>query len=182
MQWEITIMRDECEFWCKLKNQLSPEQRQEILDWEKDQVYVTFEYDYQGKSTWDGNYVANKFAKSDVPNCIHELWPEAVELCEKILLMKNTGNVLKHDDAARKCSITIPLNYTDTCTRFYDDEDTTDQTYIELYHRGEAYLQDNSVSHSVEDNGGEYRYFLQLSFFEKSYNEVKEILGARGYF
>ena len=104
---------------------------------------------------------------------VTESLPEWFQLkAEKFLVegwpifLKNKGDVIRHTDDKRSCSITIPLNRSNTPTVF--DYNT------KLYHNGDTYLQNNQVTHRVP-RAEEYRYFLQISF-EQSYEHIKSML------
>lgn len=82
------------------------------------------------------------------------------------IFLKNKGDVIRHTDDNRKCSITIPLNHSNTPTVF--------EYNTELYHNGDTYLQNNQVTHRVP-RAEEFRYFLQISF-EKPYEKIRQLL------
>ena len=169
---------DAHDYFCKLQIQPSSNQIKDLFEWQSSYNYEQFWFtdEHTGEEVWDGNYLASDI--KDIPECVEELYPVALELAGSCMLLKNTGNVPRHDDMYRRASITIPLNYTETYTTFWDEEE---EHHLKLYHRGAAYLQNNKAVHEVVDSRGEFRHFFQINFFDHSYFYYRDLFKERGY-
>jgi hypothetical protein len=163
------------DFYMKINRRLSDDVMTELVAFESTVDYKKFIWN----DMWDGNYYCNDLTNDQLPSGVIETFSEVFDICENFCFLKNTGNVIKHHDVARRASVTIPLNVTDSYTQFWDWDETK---YIKLRHNGEVYLQNNKQRHSVKDNGDEFRLFLQLNFFENDYAWVKQQLDEYKYF
>tara|TARA_B110001454_G_C12664443_1_gene410929 strand:+ start:204 stop:755 length:552 start_codon:yes stop_codon:yes gene_type:complete len=164
-------------FFRRVTKQLDPSVLPQLLAWQETYVNDYMNFSYKGEA--DGNTVFGPITTEELPSIIVSTFSEAIDCAEDILLLKNKGNVVLHYDVTRQASLTIPLNVTKSCTRFWDDDE---KEICQLYHNGEAYLQNNKAVHSVEDNGDEVRYFLQLCWHKHNYIYWQNVLEELGYF
>jgi hypothetical protein len=169
---------DEYNYFCKLNIQPTAIQITSLYAWQESYNYQQFWFtdENTGEEVWDGNYLARNI--EDIPLHIKELYPLALSLSGSCMLLKNTGNVPRHDDIYRQASITIPLNYTKSYTTFWDEEE---EYHLKLYHHGEAYLQNNKAVHEVVDNRAEFRHFFQINFFDHDYFYYRDLFKEYGY-
>ena len=170
MHKKENIVESDC--FVKAPEQLSPLPQTELLEWQ-----ATFTDRYTDIDP-DGNYDGNSVViidKADIPDYVYSVFSTAIDSCENVILLKNTSNVIPHYDTHRQISLTIPLNITNTPTKFWDEHT---ENYIELFHFGEAYIQNNSKVHSVDNTNNEFRVFLQLNWYTHSYEYWKDKLVA----
>lgn len=158
------------ECFCKSKIQLTQEERDILLDMQSNFQYERFET----KIGPDGNFVYREFNDNDLPAWFFDKFGDLYYLERRLIWLQNWGSVRLHKDVNRLCSLTIPLTITNAPTDFWDDDENLIDT---LLHNGEAYLQDNQISHSVRDSL-QSRNFLQITFKDHSYNQVKEMFSA----
>ena len=154
-------------YFRKLNISISDAERSMLYEYQRHLVYTPFYYD--GKP--DGHYVSREWS---VPRDIQERFKTIYEYSHSCVFLKNSGNVAKHYDINRFCSITVPLNYTETCTHFWENDKITVPSES-LYHRGDIYLQNNKIKHSV-DASDEPRHFLQFSYKNHTYDQIVELL------
>jgi hypothetical protein len=156
----------------KCAAQLTEAERQELFDFQTQFEYEPFTTDLGP----DGNFLYRTFNAADLPKCFFDKFQSLFDIEKRLVFLKNNGAVIRHQDVRRHCSITIPLNITSTATLFWNDATET-VPIAELLHNGEAYLQNNQVFHSVLPSN-ETRYFLQLTFKEHTYEQIRDILNA----
>ena len=126
--------------------------------------YFTYNKLRGTRTETDNNFVGEikelalpKWFQTKAKKFLAEGWP---------VFLKNKGAVPPHIDNTRQCSITIPLNESNTPTIFDCD--------IKLFHNLQSYLQNNMVKHEVPHTE-EDRYFLQISF-TKPYGYIRQLL------
>lgn len=159
-------------YFKKLNIKLTNEEKLQLLEFQETHSYEPFIYN----DIHDGNYVSKKWHEDELPEFFKSRYSDLYTSVSGsgCVFLKNKGSVIRHTDVARYCSITIALNYTETCTDFWNDWNDTVPA-AQLYHRGEAYLQNNHMIHSV-DASNEARYFLQINYKNNTYEEVLDIL------
>ena len=150
----------------KCKIQPVAENIEELFQLQETLEYIDFAEKNNGNP--DGNFIC-VIEKDQLPSWFHDLYKNYLEVSDFIVFLKNKGNVIKHTDVHRLCSLTIPLNISTTPTLFWKSYES-ETHFNELYHDGEVYLQNNAVIHSVPE-ANETRYFLQISF-EKSFENI----------
>lgn len=168
--------------------QLTRDQASELLE-----IQTQLEYSkFITMDMWDGNNVT--LDSREVHPRVPQWFWDKFGTDMACVFLKNKGEVVIHKDVNRSGVVTFPIvfdeetmnSYTYFYSKNYNGEidwhEKNSDEFItnKLYHRGQAYLTNVSVHHSVPEKYVNSRTFFQFWFRDKSWNEVIEILDDRG--
>lgn len=172
-------MIEQDDYFCQVLDlTLNKEQRTELLELlHKHEFASPYIKEYDGQT--DNNFFT---PAENLPNWFLEKAKKYLDIGWPVFL-KNKGYVPWHKDEKRKCSITIPLTYSNTPTSFKHLKEKLANDHrafnspgeeIYLHHNYDSYLQNNQRYHLVRRDA-EWRCFLQISFNEP-YSEIRKML------